>query len=163
VTITAPSGFPADPFDRARASLEQIGVGKAQADGWYYRVGYEEASSQQLQQVVDVLVDLSRELTDRVEWRELPSPHEETFIRNDYNVWLRHAPGLKGFRSSYLRARIVRFADSAETTVLLVPLGGDAQGWKPQFRDANARDRVWPPGDNSGQYRLAVTAVGRAR
>jgi hypothetical protein len=163
VTITPPRGFPADPFDRARASLEQIGVGQAGTDGWYYRVRYEEASPEQLRQVVAVLVDLSRELTDRVEWQELPSPHEETFTRNDYNVWLRHAPGLKEFRSSYLRARIRRLPDGDESTVHLVPLAGDAQGWKPQFRDANARDQVWPPSDNTGQYRLAVTAVGRAR
>ena len=135
VTIIPPSGFPADPFGRAKASLEQIGVGKAQADGVHYRVGYDEANPEQLEQVVDVLIDLARELTDRIEWRELPTPHEETITRNDYNVWVRHAPGLKEFRSSRLRARIARFARQCRNDGSpRADWRATLQGWKPQFR-----------------------------
>ena len=97
VAITRPSGFPADPFDRAKAIPRADRRRQSPSRRVYYRVGYEEASPQQLHQVVEVLVDIARELTDRVGWQELPSPHEETFVRNDYNVWLPRAPGLNEF------------------------------------------------------------------
>jgi hypothetical protein len=163
LTIKPPRDYPDAPFDRAKAALEQVSVGGATSDGWYYKVRYKEASPEQLRQVADVLIGLTRELVERIEYEELPSAREETFARNDHNVWLRHAPGLKEFIGHYLRGRIARLPNGHESAVDLVPLGGDAQGWKPQFRDANARDQVWPSHDNSGQFRLIVTAVGRPR
>jgi hypothetical protein len=163
VTLQAPSGFPRDPFLRAKASLDEIGVGEPLEDGWYHRVGYSEASPDELQQVADVLVELCRELTDRIEWEELSPPHEETFARNDYNVWLRRAPGLAQFRSKYVRGRILRLPDGDDTAVQFAPLSGEAPGWKPQFADIGVRDKVWPPRDHTGDYRLIVTAVGRPR
>jgi hypothetical protein len=163
VTIKPPRGYPSEPFERARTALEQTGVGRAGADSSYYRVRYEEATPDQLRQVTDVLVDLARELVERVEWHELPSPREETFTRNDYNIWLRNAPALGEFLSCYLRGQIARRPNDAVSSVELVPLAGGAQGWKPQFRDGNAGHGVWPSRDNTGEYRLVVTAVGRPR
>jgi hypothetical protein len=163
LTIKPPRGFPSAPFDLAKLALDQVGVGSVTSDGAYYKVRYREASPEQLRSVADVLIGLTRELIERIEYEELLPPREETFARNDHNVWLRSAPGLEKFIGHYLRGRIARVPNGDESAIDLVPLAGNAQGWRPQFRDANMRDQLWPSGDNSGQLRLIVTAVGRPR
>jgi hypothetical protein len=163
VTVTPPRGFPTDPFDRTKSRLAELGVGEPNTDGWTHRVDYDQVTPEQLRQVCDVLVKLCRELTSRVEWTELSRPHEETFTRNDHNVWLKQAPGLAEFRSNHMRARIMRLPAGAEAAVQPIPLANAALGWRPQFLDEEARKLVWPAGENTGNYRLVVNAVGRTR
>lgn len=162
VTVRPPQGYPPEPFERARSALEQTGVGDLGANSAYYRVRYAEASPERLREVADILVELARELIERVQWEELPAPREVMFTRNDHNVWVRHTPDLGDFLSCYLRGRIARVGGQ-EGAVELVPLRGGAQGWRPQFREGSAREGLWPSTDNTGDYRLIITAVGKPR
>jgi hypothetical protein len=161
VTVRPPQGYPPDPFERARTTLEQIGVGGTGTDPSYYRVRYTEASPEQLREVAEILVFLGRDLVERVRWEELPAPREVTFMRNDHNVWVKHTPDLGEFLACYLRGRIARVSGGEEVAVDLVPLGGGAQGWKPQFRDRTTREACWPAADTTGDYRLIITGVGK--
>jgi hypothetical protein len=157
VATVAPKGFAVARFDRAQERLAALGIGVAGWDGKFHRMGYAEATQEQLRQATGALVDLCRELTDRVRWQELATPHVETFTRNDYNVWLKSASGLEQFRSQYLRGRISRLPDGEDAAIQLAPLAADQPGWKPQLVQ---RDGVWPAGENTGRYRLVVTAIG---
>jgi hypothetical protein len=128
-------------------------------DGKFHRFAFTELTPEQLQRATDALVDLCRELAEQVTWKELPVPHEERFTRNDYNLWLRAAPGLEPYRAQFLRGVIARLPDGDELPIQFAPLASDQPGWKPQLVDPAG---AWPIGDNTGQYRIVVTAIGAA-
>jgi hypothetical protein len=159
ITTVPPKGFPPAPFDRARERLSTIEAGVAGWDGKFHRFAFTELTPEQLQRATDALVDLCRELAEQVTWKELPVPHEERFTRNDYNLWLRAAPGLEPYRAQFLRGVIARLPDGDELPIQFAPLASDQPGWKPQLVDPAG---AWPIGDNTGQYRIVVTAIGAA-
>jgi hypothetical protein len=159
VVLKASGTFPQEPFDNARERLAELGFGVESKDGWYRNVSLVETSPAHLQPVLDATEALLDALIPPVTFSELNPAMELTMIRNDHNVWVRHAKALEPFQGRHLRGNLTETTSGAGAEVHLLPLANAQPGWRPRFSPAGARRALWPPGSAGATYRLRVDEV----
>lgn len=121
IVLTAPSHFPAAPFDIARKELADAALGTETSSGWYRSISLKDP---QLDIATSVLVDLIAALGPAVAWSDLAEPVESSFTRNDFNVWEAHVPVLEGLHGKTLRAPFSHTPSGHSADAYLIPLAG---------------------------------------
>ncbi|HEV2785755.1 MAG TPA: hypothetical protein VGV67_05150 [Solirubrobacteraceae bacterium] len=156
ITLKATADFPQDPFDRARGVLAEASIGSDTKDGWYRRVSFSDATDASLGKALEVVRQLVEDVTPAVDFEPLPAPLDVAVVRNDHNLWARHAPDLARFHGRHLRGRVVDAKSGQEAAVHLVPLAGGQPGWRPRFTPHGAKDTLWSPAKNGASFQLVV-------
>jgi hypothetical protein len=156
IVQTATGEFPATPFDVARQQLADAALGTETSSGWYRSVSL---TDPQLDTAMRVLLDLISALVPVVSWTDLAEPVETSFIRNDFNIWEAHAPGLGDLHGKELRATLTHQPTASSAAANLAPLAGGQPGWKPVFRPASGRDVVWSSATLGDPFAVQIDAT----
>jgi hypothetical protein len=156
VVLQASGNYPQEPFDNARQRLAELDLGVESKDGWYRNVSLIETSPADLQLVLEATESLVDALIPPVSFSPLNPAVELTIIRNDHNIWARHAPALEPLQGRHLRGKLVETASGTDAAVHLVPLANNQHGWRPRFTPTSARDALWPQGSAGGEFLLRV-------
>lgn len=159
VTLKPPSGFPVEPFEQARQSLAEIGIGSITEKAVWYSLRLHDADDAALDRIRHVVVRLCSDLTERITWEPLDPALRVAFDRNDFNLWKPQVPALADYEGRPLHGRVRHTGDGAECSLKFMPLAGGQPGWVPRFADGGDQSRVWPHGD-TGSYELEISEVG---
>lgn len=81
-----------------------------------------------------------------------------TFERNDHNLWTKSVPQLVDLQGRRLRGTLRKVATGDTGEVDLLPLKGDAPGWRPRFPTGHG-ETVWAVGDYEGGYELRIESA----
>jgi hypothetical protein len=159
IVVTAPTGYPSEPFAEARDLAAALGTGNVSSDGWYYTARYDDLTDAQLNDLFSVALHLLDTLSPKIAFTPLPDPVESTFERNDHMIWAKSVPVLDQYVGRWLRGTITRLQTSAAAEVDLEPMAGGAPGWRPRLTPTSARETVWPVGDLSGEMKLEIKLI----
>lgn len=159
ITLMPSGAFPHQPFESARAALAQLGIGAETKDAWYRNIPLADTTDSDLTSALDIARELVEALVPTVVFAPLSTPLEETFTRNDHNIWLVHVPSLADLHGKHLRGHLIHVASSRQTSVDLIPLANEQPGWRPRFRPAAARQDFWPASSTGDVFKLVVDAA----
>jgi hypothetical protein len=159
VVVTAPGGYPKEPFADALDSATAVGSGKVSADGWYYTARYDELGEPQLNELFAIALRLLDTLSPKVSFTSLPSMISATFQRNDHMIWAKSVPALDQYVGRWLRGTVTRVKSGAMADVELQPMAGGAPGWRPRVIPNSVHEEVWPTGQLSGETKLEIKSA----
>jgi hypothetical protein len=154
-TIQASGGFPEEPFRAVAQSLADLGIGAAKS--WWHIVPWSEMTAEQAVAALETLLDGIAALTPQQRFEPVHPSRVISFERNDHNLWTKTVPELGELHGRRLRGTLRRTATGDAAEVDLLPLKGDAPGWRPRFPNGDT-ERLWPAGAYEGAYELRIDA-----
>jgi hypothetical protein len=152
-TIQASGGFPEEPFAEVAHRLLELGVGAPKS--WWHIVPWSEMTEEQATEALGILLDGIAQLTSPHTLEPLQPARLVAFERNDHNVWTKSVPELGDLHGRRLRGTLKRLATGDAATVELLPLKGNAAGWRPRFPGGEV-ELLWPTGVYDGAYELLI-------
>jgi hypothetical protein len=152
-TIQASGGFPEEPFTEVAQRLAKLGVGAARS--WWHIAPWSEMTSDQATEALGILLEGIAALTPEQRFEPVRPARVVSFERNDHNLWTKTAPELGDLHGRRLRGTLRRVATGDSGNVDLVPLKGDAPGWRPRFPQGDV-ELMWPAGAYEGEYELRI-------
>ena len=108
IVVTAPAGYPDEPFAEARDLVAALGTGNISSDGWYHTARYDDLTAAQLNDLFTVALQLLDTLSPNIAFKPLPKPVESIFERNDHMIWAKSVPALDAYVGRWLRGTITR-------------------------------------------------------
>jgi hypothetical protein len=155
VTIQASGDFPEQPFSNIAQRLADLGIG--QAKDWWHIVRWSELKRDEAAQALAAVLGLIAELVPAAIWQPVPTVRIAEFDRNDNNIWVKSIPELSDLQGLRLRGKLTRVGTNDHSAAELVPLKGNAAGWRPRGLTRPTAD-FWPPNVYEGRYELRVDA-----
>jgi hypothetical protein len=158
IVAKPPKGFPAEPFQTARAEIDLLGLGVSSVDEREHSVRYDSATEPQLTAYLAIATTLLRGLAPSLSFAQLDPALLAHFERNDNIIWIRSVSVLAPYVGKWLRGSLGEKGGDRQP-ILLEPLKGGQPGWLPRFIESATQKSLWPPNAYSGSYELRVDAT----